>query len=751
MSWFVLILIFFFSLTIISCGDDKEEYSDDNTTTTTDTTAPVIAEVTKVTTPTNDTTPDYTFSSTEAGTISYGGSCSSSTTILISGNNTITLDSLSDGTYSDCIIVVRGTTGYLSITLTITTFIVDTTAPEIAEVTFVTTPNNDTTPDYTFSSNEAGTITYGGSCSSSTTSATSGNNTITLVSLSDGTYSDCTITVTDFAGNISNTITITSFIVDSTAATLAEVTAVTTPTNDSTPNYTFSSSEAGTITYGGSCSSSITSATTDNNTITLVSLSEGTYSNCTITVTDNSSNSVTLNISSFVIDTTAPTVSSISTTADNQSSVAITDNITVIFSEAMDTTYVTTNTDNTSCSGTLRVSSDNFSNCVQMASSPASSNSDKTFTLDPSDNLTGGTTYLTRVTTGVKDAAGNAMSSQYDNSTGFTTTSSSTQMGGSIQGNALSLTTVVTTLASSFNKPYGITTDGTNLYFADNSNHTIHKIVISSGVVTTLAGTAGSLGSTDATGASARFYQPYGITTDGTNLYVADERNNTIRKIVISSGVVTTLAGTAGTAVGSTDATGTSARFNYPSGITTDGTNLYVSDRNNHTIRQIVISSGVVTTLAGTVLTSGSTDATGTNAKFRSPSAITTDGTNLYVADGSNYRIRKIVISSGVVTTIAGSSSGSTDATGTNATFNTPSGITTDGTNLYVSDYNNSTIRQIVISSGVVTTLAGTVGTPGSTDATGTNALFYRPKGITTDGTNLYVAERGNSTIRKIQ
>ena len=158
-----------------------------------------------------------------------------------------------------------------------------------------------------------------------------------------------------------------------------------------------------------------------------------------------------------------------------------------------------------------------------------------------------------------------------------------------------------------------------------------------------------------------------------------------------------------------------------------------------------------VTTLAGTTLTSGSTDATGTNAKFHSSHAITTDGTNLYVADGGNNRIRKIVISSGVVTTIAGSSQGSTDATGTNAEFYSPTGITTDGTNLYVSDYNNSTIRQIVISSGVVTTLAGTVGTPGSTDATGTSARFNNPKGITTDGTNLYVAERGNSMIRKIE
>ena len=84
-----------------------------------------------------------------------------------------------------------------------------TTAPVIAEVTAVTTPTNETTPDYTFSSDEAGTITYGGSCSSSTTSATTGNNTITLISLSDGTYSNCTITVSDSSGNVSNSLPIT--------------------------------------------------------------------------------------------------------------------------------------------------------------------------------------------------------------------------------------------------------------------------------------------------------------------------------------------------------------------------------------------------------------------------------------------------------------------------------------------------------------------------------------------------------------
>ena len=100
----------------------------------------------------------------------------------------------------------------------------ETTAPVIAEVTAVTTPTNDTTPDYTFSSSEAGTITYGGSCSSSTTSATTSNNTITLVSLSEGTYSNCTIIVTDSAGNASSSLTMNSFVVDTTAPSVSSFT-----------------------------------------------------------------------------------------------------------------------------------------------------------------------------------------------------------------------------------------------------------------------------------------------------------------------------------------------------------------------------------------------------------------------------------------------------------------------------------------------------------------------------------------------
>ena len=128
MRYILIILSIIFSFVIFSCGEKEESTSATTTVTTTDnetttdTTAPVIAEVTPVTTPTSDSTPDYTFSSDEAGTITYGGSCSSSTTSAISGNNTITLTSLSDGSYSDCTIIVKDSAGNASNSLAITSF-----------------------------------------------------------------------------------------------------------------------------------------------------------------------------------------------------------------------------------------------------------------------------------------------------------------------------------------------------------------------------------------------------------------------------------------------------------------------------------------------------------------------------------------------------------------------------------------------------------------------------------------------------
>ena len=222
-NYLIYYLLITLSIIVNSCSEGfKEEYLKISI---------VLKEVTAITTPTTDTTPDYTFSSTESGANTYGGSCSSSTTIATTGNNTITLNTLSVGTYADCTITVSKTISTensekkLSGSLTITSFTVtssnDTTAPTIAEVTAVATPTNDKTPDYTFSSTEAGTITYGGSCSSSTTSANTDNNTITFSTLDNGTYSNCTIKVSktmttkNSESNLSGSLTITSFTVSS--------------------------------------------------------------------------------------------------------------------------------------------------------------------------------------------------------------------------------------------------------------------------------------------------------------------------------------------------------------------------------------------------------------------------------------------------------------------------------------------------------------------------------------------------------
>jgi DNA-binding beta-propeller fold protein YncE len=305
--------------------------------------------------------------------------------------------------------------------------------------------------------------------------------------------------------------------------------------------------------------------------------------------------------------------------------------------------------------------------------------------------------------------------------------------------------------AARFFFPVGITTDGTNLYVTDFNNSTIRKIVIATGEVSTIAGTPGTAGSADGTGATARFNKPYGITTDGTNLYVADSNNNTIRKIVIATQEVTTIAGTPGT-TGFADGTGGAASFISPEGIILNGGNLYLTDSNNHTIRQIVLATGAVTTIAGTPGASGWLDATGPAALFNVPQGITTDGPNLYVTDSNNFVIRQIALSTGAVTTIAGrpGSFGFTDGFGFAANFNHPIGITTDGTNLYVTDTTNSEIRRIVISTAAVTTVAGAPLVRGSADGSVGVATFDQPFGITRVGRDLYVADTNNNTIRKI-
>ncbi len=303
-----------------------------------------------------------------------------------------------------------------------------------------------------------------------------------------------------------------------------------------------------------------------------------------------------------------------------------------------------------------------------------------------------------------------------------------------------------------FNQPEGVAVDGAgNVHIADTVNNAI-RLMTPSGVVTTLAGATDSRGSSNGTGAAARFYNPAGTAVDAAgNVYVADTINDTIR-MVSPSGVVTTLAGVAGV-YGKDDGTGTAARFNYPFAVATDASgNVYVADNGNTEIRKIA-PGGVVTTLAGMSGSTGTTDGAGSSARFNSPSGVAVDSTgNIYVADTNNYTIRKVA-SDGTVTTLAGSAgtSGVFDGTGTLALFSLPIGVATDSSgNVFVADTGNQTIRRIS-SAGAVSTVAGAAGTVGSTDGTGTLALFNSPTALAVDSTgNVYVADTGNATIRKI-
>jgi len=308
--------------------------------------------------------------------------------------------------------------------------------------------------------------------------------------------------------------------------------------------------------------------------------------------------------------------------------------------------------------------------------------------------------------------------------------------------------------AASFFSPEGITYDGAAVYVADTGNHAIRKITQTGGVgtvgnVTTLAGngTPGYVDNID--GASARFRFPVSLAYAGGNLYVSDTENFVIR-IVNTTGTffVTTLAGTPQVS-GYADGTGPLALFSSPEGIASDGLSLpsfYVADTGNHAVRRVTLA-GSVSTVVGNPPQAGSANGTGAAARFRAPAGVTVIGDDVYVADTDNHTIRKID-SAGVATTIAGvaGSPGSADSP---PRFRFPGGITVLGGDLYVSDSGNNTIRKVT-TAGVTTTIAGNAGSTGSSDGTGTAALFNNPQGIVALGGNLYVADSGNSTIRRV-
>jgi len=335
-----------------------------------------------------------------------------------------------------------------------------------------------------------------------------------------------------------------------------------------------------------------------------------------------------------------------------------------------------------------------------------------------------------------------------------------------------------------FNRPSGICIDTNgNLYVADSENNKIRKIT-PDGSVTTLAGSV--MGKADGNGTAAKFSIPYAICIDPSgNLYVSDSGNDRIRKIT-PSGNVTTIAPSqdlhtprglcrdktgnlyvtsftsdvilkitpteqvstiAGSVKGYADGTGTTAKFDYPIGIDIDANgNLFVADMSNDRIRKIA-PDGSVTSFAG--VGTPSSDDLGAKAGFYNPHGlhIHADG-NIYVADASNNKIRKVT-PQGVISTFAGSGQGTSDGLRLVAEFSGIYGMCTDPSgNIYVVDSTNFRIRKIT-PEGITSTLAGHES--GYADGTGPYAKFSYPNGICSDAAgNIYVTDAGNYKIRKI-
>lgn len=293
-----------------------------------------------------------------------------------------------------------------------------------------------------------------------------------------------------------------------------------------------------------------------------------------------------------------------------------------------------------------------------------------------------------------------------------------------------------------------------NVYFADSSNHAVRKLNPTTGIITVLAGT-GASGSTGDGGlaTSARLNAPKGVTLDSSgNVYIADTNNHRIRKID-TSGNISTFAGTGTSGSTGDGAAATAARLNFPQSVAFDSSgNLYIADTSNQKIRKID-TNGTITTFAGT--TSGNTGDgfAATLAKLSNPRGLAFDSSgNLYIADTSNHRIRK-VNTSGIISTFAGTTNGFSGDGGlaTAAQFSSPQGISVDSSgNVYVTDTANHRLRKIA-TDGNISTLAGSTSGFSGDGGLATSAQLASPVSTYPDSSgNLYIGDTSNFRLRKI-
>ena len=307
---------------------------------------------------------------------------------------------------------------------------------------------------------------------------------------------------------------------------------------------------------------------------------------------------------------------------------------------------------------------------------------------------------------------------------------------------------------ATFSEPQGVALDSNgNLYIADQRNQRVRR-VDTSGNISTVAGNgiAGFSGD-GGLAINAELNWPTGLAVDNLgNLYIADTSNVRVRK-VDAAGIISTVAGNGVVGFSGDGGPAVNAELNFPTGLAAKGGNLYLADAGNNRIRK-VDSSGKISTVAGNGIQGfGGDGGPATSAELAEPWGVALHAGNLYIADLANHRIRK-VDSSGKISTVAGNGAqgyGGDGGPATDATLDWPYSVGLDGSgNLYIADSAEQRVRK-VDTSGIISTFAGN-GTPGFSGDGGpaTNAQLG-PSAVASDGNgNFYIADRGNQRIRRV-
>jgi sugar lactone lactonase YvrE len=305
------------------------------------------------------------------------------------------------------------------------------------------------------------------------------------------------------------------------------------------------------------------------------------------------------------------------------------------------------------------------------------------------------------------------------------------------------------------NHPFSVAADALgNYYIADRANNRIRKVA--AGIITTIAGTGSAgFGGDNGPATAAAISDPTGLAVDNTgNIYIADRGNNRIRKID-ATGTITTIAGNGNAAFSGDNGPAVQAELNQPRGVAVDANgNVYIADQTNHRVRKI--SAGVISTIAGNGIQGFSGDGNpATLSQLNNPAGICADADgNIYIADVGNERVRKIDIT-GTISTIAGNGSivyNGDNGPATQAALNEPLNLAADiYGNIFIAEGYNHRIRR-VNSSGIITTVAGT-GTAGYTGDGGPASLadLDRPYGLALGlAGDLYIADYNNNAIRLV-